>query len=290
MRTTSYELQIVMQLGDFRIEVVPDTEFRLDGGAMFGIVPRVLWEKVSPPDEANRIRLQTNCLFIETATQKILIETGIGEKWTEKQIKMYGIFRQKPFAETLFDVTGCKPEDITIVVNTHLHFDHAGGNTILNAEGKAIPQFPNARYFICQAEYAHAESPTERDRGSYIPADWQPLKETGQLELKPDTYEITAGITMETTRGHNASMQTARLASAGQTLYHFADLIPTRAHINLPWIMGYDLYPLDTLDNKKKLLPQALENDWLCYFYHDPDAPLCRLIKDSGKLKTVKTE
>jgi glyoxylase-like metal-dependent hydrolase (beta-lactamase superfamily II) len=279
-----------MQLGDFRIEIVPDTEFRLDGGAMFGIVPRVLWEKVSPPDEANRIRLQTNCLFVETATQKILIETGIGEKWTEKQTKMYGIFRQKPFAETLFDITGCQPEDITIVVNTHLHFDHAGGNTILNAEGKAAPQFPNARYFISQAEYSHAESPTERDKGSYIAADWQPLKETGQLELKPDTYEVTAEITMETTRGHNASMQTARLESAGQTLYHFADLIPTRAHINLPWIMGYDLYPLETLANKKKLLPQALENDWLCYFYHDPDAPLCRLVEENGKLKAVKIE
>src|SRR5436853_1543252 len=150
-----------MQLGDYRIEIVPDTEFWLDGGAMFGVVPRVLWERVCPPDELNRIRMNMNCIFVDTGKEKILIETGIGEKWTEKQEKMYGIFREKPFAETLFEITGCKPHDITIVVNTHLHFDHAGGNTILSSPPYEVgvaaasadevvlsstPQFPNARY------------------------------------------------------------------------------------------------------------------------------------------------
>ncbi len=160
-----------MIFGDYRIEVIPDTEFRLDGGAIFGVVPRVLWEKICPPDEFNRIKLNMNCLFVETPTEKILIETGIGEKWTEKQIQIYGIFREKPFAETLFEKAGCKPEDISIVINTHLHFDHAGGNTILpdklritnyelrNGENqrpktkvrKPVPQFPNARYFVSKS-------------------------------------------------------------------------------------------------------------------------------------------
>ena len=119
-----------MHLGDYRVEIIPDTEFRLDGGAMFGVVPRVLWERVCPPDELNRIRMNMNCVFIDTGKEKILIETGIGEKWSEKETKMYGIFREKPLANTLFERTGLRPEDITIVINTHLHFEHAGGNTI----------------------------------------------------------------------------------------------------------------------------------------------------------------
>ncbi len=142
-----------MHLGNFRIEIIPDTEFRLDGGAMFGVVPRVLWERVCPPDEQNRIRMASDCLFVETTTEKILIETGMGEKWTEKQSKIYGINRSKTFAETLFERTNCRPEDITIVVNTHLHFDHCGGNTILNEAGEIVPQFPNARYFISENEF-----------------------------------------------------------------------------------------------------------------------------------------
>ncbi|MEP6925482.1 MAG: MBL fold metallo-hydrolase [Pyrinomonadaceae bacterium] len=280
-----------MQFGDFRIEIVPDTEFRLDGGAMFGIVPRVLWERVAPPDEANRIRVQTNCLFVETAAgERILIETGMGEKWTEKQAKIYGVNRQKPFAQTLFERTGCTPEGISIVVNTHLHFDHCGGNTKLDQAGNLIPAFPNARYFVSQFEFIHAENPSDRDRASYLPENWQPLMESGQLELKDDLYEVVPNLRMETVRGHNEAMQCVRLNNAGETFYSFADLIPTRAHIPPAWIMGYDLFPLDTLANKKLLLPQAVKENWLCYFYHDPDAPLCRLTEENGKLKAIKVE
>jgi hypothetical protein len=183
-----------MIFGDYRIEVIPDTEFRLDGGAMFGVVPRVLWEKICPPDEFNRIKLNMNCLFVETPTEKILIETGIGEKWTEKQIQIYGIFREKPFAETLFEKAGCKPEDISIVINTHLHFDHAGGNTILpdklritnyelrdGENQRPAPQFPNARYFVSKSEFEHAENPHERDRASYLSETF----EQAALALEP---------------------------------------------------------------------------------------------------------
>src|SRR5947208_11235448 len=178
-----------MWLGDYRIEVVPDTEFRLDGGAMFGVVPLSLWSKVCPPDEQNRIRMNMNCLFIETEKERILIETGIGDKWSEKHEAMYGITRARTLSKSLRALTGVNAEEITIVVNTHLHFDHAGGNTKLDESGRAVPSFPNARYFVSRAEYEHAEAPHERDRASYMPENWRPVKETGRLELKDADYE-----------------------------------------------------------------------------------------------------
>ncbi|MGC2238067.1 MAG: MBL fold metallo-hydrolase [Pyrinomonadaceae bacterium] len=283
-----------MFLGDYRIEIIPDTEFRLDGGAMFGVVPRVLWERVCPPDELNRVRLNMNCLFVETPGEKILIETGIGEKWTEKETEIYGIFREKSFAESLFERTGCKPEDITIVVNTHLHFDHAGGNTIfrdeLREDRKPIAQFPNARYFVSKSEFEHAENPHERDKASYLKDNWQPIIESGQLELKPDNYEIVEGLTLQNARGHSETMQTVCLKRGGETLYGFADLIPTRHHLALPWIMGYDLFPTETLEFKKQILPRALQENWICLFYHETDAPLCRLTEIDGKLKAISYE
>ena len=208
-----------MNFGDYQVEIIPDTEFRLDGGAMFGVVPRVIWERFCPPDEFNRIRMNMNCLFIETSTEKILIETGIGEKWTEKQTEMYGIFRKKPFAQSLLEKTGCKSEDITIVVNTHLHFDHCGGNTLVNEQKKIIPQFPNARYLVSKKEFEHAENPHERDRASYLNENWQPIIESGQLELMPDKYEVVEGLTMENFRGHNETMQCVKLNRGGQTLF-----------------------------------------------------------------------
>jgi glyoxylase-like metal-dependent hydrolase (beta-lactamase superfamily II) len=281
-----------MQFGDYRIEIIPDSEFRLDGGAMFGVVPRVLWERKCPPDELNRIRMNMNCLFIETPEEKIIVETGIGEKWSEKQLKMYGIFREKPFAQTLFERTGCSFEDITIVVNTHLHFDHAGGNTIksrssVTSHQSPVPQFPNARYFVSESEYKHAGNPHERDRASYLPENWRPLVESGQLELKPDDYEVVEGLTLQTIRGHSETMQTVKLEREGKTLYGFADLIPMKAHLSLPWIAGFDLFPLETLEAKRKLIKKALEEDWICLFYHDFETPLCRLQEIDGKI-TVK--
>jgi len=272
-----------MQFGDYRVEVVPDTEFRLDGGAMFGVVPRNLWSKVCPADEQNRVRLNLNCLFIDTGTERILIETGIGEKWTPRQTSMYGIDRQRSFAESLRVLTGTEPEDITIVVNSHLHFDHAGGNTRFDGGGCLVPSFPNARYFVSQAEYEHAEAPTERDRASYLSENWRPLRESGQLQLKPGNYEVAPGLRMETHAGHNRSMQCVRLERGGQTLFGFADLVPTSAHLSFPWIMSYDLYPVETLEAKKQLLPQAARESWWCLFYHDPDVPLVQLAETEGK-------
>jgi glyoxylase-like metal-dependent hydrolase (beta-lactamase superfamily II) len=275
-----------MQFGDYRVEIVSDTEFRLDGGAMFGVVPRALWSKVCPPDAENRITMNMNCMFIDTGQQRILIETGIGEKWSRKHTSMFGITRQRGLADSLRSI-GVEPDSISIVINTHLHFDHAGGNTTLNGAGEAVPAFRNARYFISRDEVEHAESPSERDRASYLPDNWRPLLASGQLELKDANYEVVPGLRMETYAGHNRSMQCWRLDRDGQTLFGFADLVPMRAHVPFAWIMGYDLYPVETLEVKKKLLPQAAREKWTCLFYHDPDEPLCQIAEDDGKLTAV---
>jgi glyoxylase-like metal-dependent hydrolase (beta-lactamase superfamily II) len=268
--------------GDYRVEVVPDAEFRLDGGAMFGVVPRTLWERTSPPDELNRVRLNANCLFVEAGSQRILVETGMGDKWSPRQAEMYGIRRQRPLAESLHALAGCRAEDVTVVVNTHLHFDHAGGNTTTDEAGRVVPTFPNARYLVSRAEFEHAERPHERDRASYLPDNWRPLVESGQLELMPASYEVVPGLRLETVPGHSRTMQCVRLERGRRTLYGFADLVPTRAHVPLPWIMGYDLFPSETLEQKRRLLPLAAREGWLCLFYHDPESPLCRVVEEEG--------
>jgi glyoxylase-like metal-dependent hydrolase (beta-lactamase superfamily II) len=277
-----------MKLGNYRVEIVPDCEFRLDGGAMFGVVPRNLWSRTFPPDEQNRIRMNMNCVFIDTGSEKVLIETGIGDKWSEKHVAMYGIDRKRSLDESLQTIAGVNANEITIVINTHLHFDHAGGNTKHDESGTLIASFPNARYFISRAEYEHAESPSDRDRASYLVENWRPLKESGQVELKEADYEVVPGLRMETHAGHNRSMQCWRLDRGGQTLFGFADLVPTRAHVPFAWIMGYDLYPVETLEAKKRLLPQAVREGWTCLFYHDPDQPLGRIMEDAGKLRAAE--
>ena len=296
-----------MELGDYRVEVIPDTEFKLDGGAMFGVVPRVLWERVSPPDEQNRVTLNCNCLFIDTGKDKVLIETGMGEKWTPKQLSMYGITRKRSFPESLEKIAGCKPEDITIVINTHLHFDHAGGNTKWRDEGGGMrdeakspnlhpsslipyPSFPNARYLVSKSEVAHAESPHERDRASYLAENWHPLIDSKQLELMPDTHEPIDGLNVEQVRGHSETMQTIKLTRGGETLFGFFDMVPTQHHVHPAWIMSYDLFPTETLEFKKRVLPQAVAENWICHFYHDTDAPLCRLVEVDGRITSSRIE
>ena len=276
-----------MRFGDYRVEVISDCEFRLDGGAMFGVVPRNLWSQVSPPDDQNRILMNMNCLFIEAGEERILIDTGIGDKWSEKHRVMYAIDRRRSLDESLRAIAGIGADEVTIVVNTHLHFDHAGGNTKLDEAGNAIPAFKNARYFVSKAEYEHAEVPSDRDRASYLPENWRPMKESGQLELKEADYEIVPGLCMETHAGHNRSMQCPRLEQHGETLFGFADLVPTRAHVPYAWVMGYDLYPIETVEAKRKLLPQAAKENWTCLFYHDSEQPLGRIVEENGKFRVV---
>jgi glyoxylase-like metal-dependent hydrolase (beta-lactamase superfamily II) len=226
-------------------------------------------------------------VFIDTGQERVLIETGIGDKWTPKQAERYGIRRHRTLPDSLRLLAGVGPEQISVVVNTHLHFDHAGGNTKAEDRQQPGPTFPNARYFVSKLEFEHAENPTERDRASYLPENWQPLAESGQLELQEQIYEVVPGLKMETFPGHNRSMQCWKLDRGGETIFGFADLVPMRAHVQFPWIMGYDLYPVETLEAKKRLLPQAAREGWLGLFYHDPDEPLCRLIEEEGALRAV---
>jgi glyoxylase-like metal-dependent hydrolase (beta-lactamase superfamily II) len=308
-----------MILGDYRVEIISDTEFHLDGGAMFGVVPRVLWERVSPPDDLNRVTLTCNCLFIDTGIKKILVETGMGEKWSSREIEMYGIRRKRPFIDSLRAIADCGPDDIDMVINTHLHFDHAGGNTIsTGAHASRVPtaetarrtgkssdvdddgragdapafqsQFSNARYMVSKSEFEAAENPHERDRASYLSENWQPLVDSQQLDLMPDSYEPVEGFRVEQVRGHSETMQTIKLTRGGETLFGFFDMIPTRHHLSPAWIMSYDLFPTETLAFKKLILPQALEENWICHLYHDPEMPLARLVEVDGKIRAVSID
>jgi glyoxylase-like metal-dependent hydrolase (beta-lactamase superfamily II) len=271
-----------MLVGDIEIFVLTEGFVRLDGGAMFGVVPKPLWEKKFPADERNRIRLAMNCLLIRTAGKQIVVETGAGDKWDAKMRDIYGLEGDSRLPELLAS-RGTRLAEVDLVINTHLHFDHCGWNT-RRLDGKVVPAFPNARYVIQKGELQHAKRPTERDRASYLPENFVPIEENGQFwELEGDR-EVAPGVEVVRVPGHTRDMQCVRITSRGKTAFFFADLVPTTAHIPYPWIMGYDLYPLTTLENKKRLLPQAVREQWLCLFAHDPNMPVARLQEREGKI------
>jgi glyoxylase-like metal-dependent hydrolase (beta-lactamase superfamily II) len=267
-----------MRLGTLEVHIVRDAAFRLDGGAMFGVVPKVLWERPFPADEKNRIALATNCLLVKGEGFTAVIESGLGERWDEKSRALYAIGHETTLLRSL-ERLGVGPEDVDALILSHLHFDHAGGATRLEA-GRAVPTFPNATLYVQQAELAHAHAPNERDRASYRPEDWEPWAAAGRLETVSGEKEIRPGITVIPVRGHNAGMQAIRVDSGGRTLFYFADALPTSAHVPIPWIMAYDLYPVDLLENKKRLLEQAVRDQWLCVFEHDPLIPWGTLVEN----------
>jgi glyoxylase-like metal-dependent hydrolase (beta-lactamase superfamily II) len=271
-----------MKLGSFDIETVSDGTFALDGGAMFSVVPRVLWERHFAPDERNRIRLGLNALLVRTSRENILIDTGIGRKWDERARDRYGIAGETDLLAELRKKE-IEPEEIDYVINTHLHFDHAGTNTI-KRDGRPVPAFPRARYVVQKGELEHARSPHERDRASYISADFEPVALAGQFELVDGEAEIVPGVRVLKVAGHNRDLQCVRLDSEGETAFFFADLLPTTAHVQPAWVMSYDLYPVETLEQKKRLVPQAIAEGWVCAFYHDPRIPLGRLSQDGPRI------
>jgi glyoxylase-like metal-dependent hydrolase (beta-lactamase superfamily II) len=268
-----------MRLGRFQLHVVSDGEFRLDGGAMFGVVPKPLWVKQKPADERNRIRMGTNCLLIESGDELVLVDTGIGDKVDDKFRDIYGM---EPGARRLpasLRAAGFEPEDVTRVVLSHLHFDHCGWNTRREGD-RLVPTFPNARYWIERGELEHARAPNERDRASYFPENWEPLVEAGVVELFDGEVEVVPGISAVKVPGHNADMCVITIDGGADARGAFwADLVPTTAHVPLPWIMGYDLYPMGTLAGKKEWLPRAAAGGWLCAFEHDADEPFARIVE-----------
>ncbi len=258
-------------------------QFGLDGGAMFGVVPKTLWEKKSPPDERNRIRMRANSLLLRAAGKTIVIETGNGTKLDPKLKNIYGIPDGDPLQDSLHRA-GVTPTEVDLVINTHLHFDHAGGNTRFE-NGRAVPTFPRARYVVQKRELDHAFHPTERDRASYFTENYQPLLDSGQLDLVDGDAEIVPGISVELIPGHNEGIQAVKLTSDGKTLVFVADLLPTRHHVPLPWIMAYDLYPLQSLETKRKWVPQIVKGGWIVVFGHDPDVAAATLHECGGKIE-----
>ena len=263
-----------MKLGELEVHIISAGRLLLDGGAMFGVIPRPLWEKKMAPDARNRITLSMNCLLIKTAGKQILVETGAGDKMSLKLRDIYGL--DGPYlADGLRDYD-LRPEDIDVVVNTHLHFDHCGGNTRVEKD-KAVPVFPNARYVVQRGEFEHAMDPNERDRASYFPENYAPLKALGMFALLERDTVIAPGVELIRVPGHTANMQCVKLTGGGKTAFLFADLVPTTAHLPLPWIMGYDLYPMATLENKKRWIPEVVREGWLALFAHDARVPAAYL-------------
>jgi glyoxylase-like metal-dependent hydrolase (beta-lactamase superfamily II) len=271
-----------MHLGEIEIRHIHGGNFYLDGGAMFGVVPKPLWEKKAAPDQRNRIRLAANSLLVRAANKTILIETGNGTKWTPKLRDIYGVSDGDPLIENLA-VNGVRPDQIDLVINTHLHFDHAGGNTKL-AGDKAIPTFPNAQYIVQAAEIAHAMNPTDRDRASYFEDNFLPMRQSRQWHAITGNIEILPGISTIRIPGHNADIQAIKLTGGGSTIFFVADLFPTRHHLPLPWIMAYDLYPLQTLETKRKWIETIVQDGWIIVFGHDPDIPAATLHQREEKI------
>lgn len=268
-----------MKLGAFDISPISDGRFRLDGGAMFGVVPKVLWETCCPADERNRIALGLNCLLIRVQGKNILVDTGIGPKVDAKFQEMFAIDRTPLLLDSLKRL-GLAPDDIHLVINTHLHFDHAGGNTVLDDEGGSVPAFPKAKYMVQRGEYEDAVRANERTRASYRRENFTPIAHCNQWEFLDGDTELLPGLSVSVTSGHTRHHQGVKIESEGRIAFYLGDLIPTVSHLPLPYIMGYDLYPLQTLEAKRWILDRAFEERWLLIFEHDPRIQMGYVKKD----------
>jgi glyoxylase-like metal-dependent hydrolase (beta-lactamase superfamily II) len=271
-----------LTLGNFELSIFSDGTYPLDGGAFFGVVPKVMWSRKVTADETNYVQAGLNSLLIRTGKQTVLVETGMGNKLSERMIKFYG---QPAKLLTNLSAAGVAPDDIDIVINTHLHFDHCGWNTVRGKDGEIVPTFPRAKYYAPEGEWQYARRPSERDAISYIPENYDALVESGQMTLLKGGEQIVPGISVKTFPGHTAHMQAVIVESAGRTACYISDLIPTTAHIDLTWGMSFDLYPLQTIESKKQYYAKAIPEKWLTVFTHDPKVPWAFVEKDdAGKM------
>jgi len=286
-----------LTLGDFELSIFSDGTYPLDGGAFFGVIPKVMWSRKVSADARNYVQAGLNSLLIRTGKQTVLVETGMGNKLSERMIKFYG---QPAQLITNLAAAGIAPADIDIVINTHLHFDHCGWNTVRDPGGKIVPTFPRAKYYAPEGEWQYARRPSERDAISYIPENYDPLVQSGQMTLLKGGEEIVPGISVKTFPGHTAHMQAVIVngqpgferaapkkngASAPAMACYTSDLIPTAAHIDIAWGMGFDLYPLQAIESKKQYYAKAIPEKWLTVFTHDARTPWAYVEKDeTGKL------
>ncbi len=271
-RQDSYDLiRGHANVGDFELTILSDGFYFLDGGAMFGVVPKPMWEKRALPDADNRILLGTNTVVVKTGKHTVVIETGCGDKFSEK---MRAIFETKQQLPGAFVAAGIRPEEVDIVINSHLHFDHCGWNTTRTPSGDVVPTFPNARYFSHRGEVEHGHLQLERDAVSYISDNYDPLIQSGQMTLLDGPGEIVPGISVDVYPGHTAQLMSIDIDSAGQRASYISDLIPTSAHLDLTWVMGYDLDPVTCIAQRKRFYSRAIPEQWLVLFTHDHHTPM----------------
>ena len=270
--------------GDFELTILSDGCYVSDGGAFFGVVPKVLWQKKIKSDESNRIHAGLNSVLVRAGKQNILIETGIGNKLSDKMKSLYE--PKEKLLENLH-AAGLAPENIDVVINSHLHFDHCGWNTVYK-NGRAAATFPKAKYYVQEGEWRHACLQLERDRVSYISDNYDPLLSSGQMQLLNGAAEIIPGISVVLYPGHTRNLQAIFIRSGGQTACYISDLIPTTWHLNITWVMAYDLFPLETIENRKRYYKEALPQHWLTIFTHDPEIPWAYLEEVKGKIE-IKT-
>jgi glyoxylase-like metal-dependent hydrolase (beta-lactamase superfamily II) len=282
-----------LSVGDLQLVLVQAGGQRLDGGAMFGVVPKPLWERRIPADERNRIQLGMRCVLVRHPAGLVLIDTGAGNKESAKFNDIYGIDNAGAGGRTSLEdglrSAGVAPEDVHLVIDTHLHFDHAGGNTYVDESGSVAASFPNAEYVVQRQEYEFAQRANERTAASYFPRNWMPIVESGRFRLAEGEEEILPGMTLLPTPGHTPGHQSVLITSGDERAFFPADLIPTAAHLPLPWIMGYDVEPLVTLETKRRVLARAAAEEWLIVFEHDAVSATGRVVHD-GKSYALATE
>ncbi|NJD21203.1 MAG: MBL fold metallo-hydrolase [Melioribacter sp.] len=271
-----------MKIGKYELKVIETGVFGLDGGAMFGIIPKPLWSKSNPADEQNRVSLNARNLLLVSDSRKILIDTGIGSDWDEKFIRNYRLDQSEKTMSDSFNKHSIKTDEITDVLLTHLHFDHTGGSTYLK-DGKWIPTFPNAKYYVQKKHFEWALNPTDRDRGSFIQNRFLPLHNEGLLNFIDGEIQFDDEIEFITINGHTSFQQMIKVHDSSNTVLYCGDLFPFTSHIPIPYVMGYDLQPIVTVQEKKKILPLAIEQNWKLFFEHDPEVVMATVAESQGK-------
>ena len=276
---------IRFESGSCRVSVLSAGSLRLDGGAMFGVVPKPLWAKARPADDRNRILLGMNVLLVEDGDRVTLVDSGAGTKWDAKHKEIYGFEPKTP--EEILAPAGLTPDAVSVVVCSHLHFDHAGGNTVRDGSGDLAPAFPNARYVVQRGELDFARLDNERIRASYERDNFEPIAGAGLFDLVEGDLRIAPRIEVRVAPGHTPHLQIVLVDTGEHVVAFLADLVPTTSHLPYPWIMGYDVEPLRTLASKKRILPAAVRERWWCVFEHDADVPLGTLEERNGRLGAV---
>lgn len=276
-----------MKIGKYDLYSVETSEFSLDGGAMFGIIPKPVWEKKVSADELNRVNMVTRSLLLVSDEKKILIDTGNGTKWEEKYKQIYDINTDQYNIEKSLGKYGFSSEQITDVICTHMHFDHIGGNTKIKS-GEVVPTFPNAKYWISEENWKLANHPSQKDAGSFIEHDWKVLAENQMIEIIDGREPFIEGIDTIVTHGHTPGLLHPIVSDGSNKLFYGADIFPMVAHIPIPWVMAYDVQPVVTMEEKQKLLQKMEREDWILFFEHDPHVQACTVHKDGKHYKLNK--